>query len=357
MSTLLDGSAGEQARDVAFDSQGNMIVVGGTTSPNFITTAGAYDEDHGGPSSAGIGTGGDMDVFVTKFDPDGNLIWSTFLGNGAYERAYAVEVGPGDDIFVAGRAGPGYPTTPGAYQETHLGDNRVNTLYGEQDGFVTRLASDGSDIVWSTYVGELGRGFIRDMDVDAAGQVYVAMADVSETISPAPATWGARAAPVGYDAFYGVLSADGADLVYGNYMGGSLDELGDGSNPSVRVSASGDVFFFTFTTAADFSAITSGSYDTTHNGGADYVLARYDGGTDLTWCTFLGGSGTEASETHALAIDRQGNPVVATATTSTNMPTTTGPSLGGTMDGYIVVFQPDGTGILAARYLGGSASD
>ena len=65
------GAARSQlSRDVAFDSQGNLVVVGGTSLPNFPTTAGAYDSTYGGPGTPNVGQFGDMDVFVSKFDPD-----------------------------------------------------------------------------------------------------------------------------------------------------------------------------------------------------------------------------------------------------------------------------------------------
>ena len=57
-----------------------------------------------------------MDVIVTKVDPTGHTLWSTFIGGNGYDRAYAVEVDHLGFILVAGRAGAGFPTTPGTLQ-------------------------------------------------------------------------------------------------------------------------------------------------------------------------------------------------------------------------------------------------
>ena len=82
-SSFLDGSSThwEQARDIAFDSRGNVIVVGGTSASDFQTTPGAYDRTYGdGTVGTGLGNAGQTDVFVVKLDSNGRLLWSTFLG-------------------------------------------------------------------------------------------------------------------------------------------------------------------------------------------------------------------------------------------------------------------------------------
>ena len=105
-STYVGGSDWEHARDVTVDSRGNVYVVGGTASQNFPTTSGAYCRTL---STGGSQAFGPCDVFVAKFGPTGNLIWSTYIGGPNYDRAYAVEVNSAGYVYVAGRAGPGLP--------------------------------------------------------------------------------------------------------------------------------------------------------------------------------------------------------------------------------------------------------
>ena len=176
--SLLDGNSGsgslkwEQARDVVTDSRGNMIIVGGTPSPDYPTTPGAYDRSFASGGSS-LGNAGAMDVFITKLSPDGQLIWSTYLGGPNYDRAYAVEVDGADNVIVAGRAGDGFPTTSGVAQRNFSGDRSPNSLYGSQDGFVSKISADGRNLLWSTYFGGPGLGFIRDIDVDNNGNVLI----------------------------------------------------------------------------------------------------------------------------------------------------------------------------------------
>src|SRR5207237_127099 len=101
-----------------------------------------------------------------------------FLGGPNYDRAYAIEV-DATGVYVAGRAGVGFPTTPNAPQRQFAGDNNPNSAYGPQDGFIAKLSLDGKQLLWSTYFGDTGRGFLRDLALDGQGGVYGALTAVN----------------------------------------------------------------------------------------------------------------------------------------------------------------------------------
>ena len=144
-STYVGGERWEHARDICTDSDGNIYVVGGTASCDFPTSPGAYDRtfDVAGKQ---IGPAGLCDAFVMKFSPDGKLIWSTLLGGPNYDRAYAVEIDRKGDVYVAGRAGQGFPVSEGAFQKEY-GGSRYNGFYGSENGFVAKLSPDGNKLM------------------------------------------------------------------------------------------------------------------------------------------------------------------------------------------------------------------
>lgn len=107
-------------------------------------------------------------------------------------RAYGVEVDAKGNVYVAGRAGPGFPVTAGAFQ-TEYGGSRYNEFYGSQNGFVAKLSPDGGRLIWASYVGvgELCRDLDADGDIylplDTEGNAYVAMGTASPDFPSRPA--------------------------------------------------------------------------------------------------------------------------------------------------------------------------
>lgn len=322
-STYLGGSGGENFRDVAVDAEGNIYVTGGTSSTDFPTTIGAYDRAFA-TGGSDLGTAGPMDVFVTKFSTSGQLVWSTYLGGPDYDRAYAIEVDLDGHVYLAGRAGPGFPTTPGTIQPSFGGDvvSGASSAYGKQDGFVTKIAPDGSQLIWSTYFGDNGAGLIRDADIDSSGNVYVVSPGNPHANHP-HVTNGA------YDTTYNgaddvvvaKISADGARVIWGTYLGGSAN---DGGGPSIRVDPeTGQVVVVGNTSSANFP--TPNGYDTIYNGTTavtvDAFLAKFTAdGSNLVFATYLGGSSEEGTGTHNLAIGAEGEVFAAHWTKSTDIP-------------------------------------
>lgn len=159
-STFLGGVGGDIGRDVAVDNLGNAYVIGYTSSDNFPTTSGAFDTQIE-----------ETEVFVTKFDPAGSLIYSTFLGGGGPESGNGIAVDESGNAYLTGITGSSdFPITPGAY----------DTTYADGDVFVTRLDASGGNLDYSTFLGGSTYDCGVSIAVDLRGDVYVA----GETTSP-----------------------------------------------------------------------------------------------------------------------------------------------------------------------------
>ncbi len=351
VSGLLDGqeTSWENARDVAVDKLGNVYVVGGTTSSNFPVTL-------GGPYVGGgvdVGSIGDSQVFITKLDSFGKIIWSRFLGGPNHDRAYAVEVDDNFNVYVAGRAGPGFPTTTGVVQPNFGGDVAPNSAYGKQDGFITKISPDGSTLIWSTYFGDSSLGIVRDIDVDPMGIVHVAAwaerpdMNVYVTANALQSTRRGNS-----DSFYARISADGSRVIYGTWLGGNDTGSRYSPNPAVRALPDGSAYFLTTDPAAG-APITSGMRN--YSGGFDFILTKIDAAGNTQFCTYIGGSGDEAMDTHSLALLPNGNAVVAAGSNSANYPVTDGSSLQGGIDLTVTVFSGSGA-IVNSTILGGAGS-
>ncbi len=161
-SILFGGNNAEQPRGIVTDPAGNIVVVGGTKSYDFPTTLGP-PYAHGGH--------GPMEIFVIKLDPAGKQLWSRLMGGPNHDRAYDVEVDQKGNIFICGRAGPGFPTTEGALQ-TVFGGGDPRNAYGPQDGFVAKLSPDG-ETIWSTYFGGPD-----NIELDRLGDIAISLPQV-----------------------------------------------------------------------------------------------------------------------------------------------------------------------------------
>ena len=178
-STKLAGSKSDFASALALDATGNAYILGETQSPDFPVTAGASQATFQAPATQG---------FVAKVDPQGKVVYATFIGGGAN-----ISTGTGGlladasgDTFVSGQYYEGvFPTTPGT---ATVGAN-------PSSGFVIKLGPDSMLLAAVVGIG----GVIA---LDAQGNLYVGGALNGEP-SQLPATPGA------FQSTFGLMACGG----------------------------------------------------------------------------------------------------------------------------------------------------
>jgi photosystem II stability/assembly factor-like uncharacterized protein len=157
-STYLGGGNCDIANSVATDGSGNVYVTGRTSSTDF-PIANAFQ-----PALAG--TQGDSDVFVTKLTTGGALIYSTYLGGSTgSETGFGIAADSSGNAYVTGSTSSSNFPTVNPIQPTNSGSNA--------DVFVTKFNSQGSALVYSTYLGGSGFESGRGIAVDSANNAYV----------------------------------------------------------------------------------------------------------------------------------------------------------------------------------------
>jgi hypothetical protein len=301
------GDYGDQIGGIAVDLAGNAYVTGETDSADFPTTAGAFQTRYPG----GVPNG-----FVTKFNPTGSVVYSTYLGGTGGDRAYAIAVDGAGNAYVTGHtSSPDFPTTPGAYQTT-----------GQVGAFVTKLNVTGSALVYSTrLVGADDFTIGLGIAVDGSGNAYVTGHTESASF---PTVNAFQTALLGSgDAFVTKFNATGSALLYSTFLGGSNgDEDGRGTDEcGIAVDGSGTAYVTGFTSANNFP--TKNAFQATFGGpGTDAFVARFDtnqvGNSSLIYSSVLGGSNNDKGA--GIAIDANGNAYVAGSTDSNDFPTTRG---------------------------------
>jgi hypothetical protein len=241
--TYLGGSVYESANGIAVDGQGNAYITGTTQSPDFPTTANAFQRNN---PSAGTSTSG----FVSKLNANGSaLVYSTYLGGRFNDISQGIAVDTGGNAYVTGETeSDDFPTTPGSVQPKP-GDDRLCFYRLCTDAFVTKLNAQGSILVYSTYLGgNLFDGGSR-IAVDNFGNAYLTGYTLSFDFPISQAFQPANRG--GIDAFVAKLNATGSALLYSTYLGGSDNDYGIG----IAVDRNGNASVTGITSSTDFPTV------------------------------------------------------------------------------------------------------
>ena len=349
-STYLGGNGangGDFATGIAVDSSGSAYVTGYTGSPDFPTTAGAFQSTNKGSLSH-------TNAFVTKLNPAGTaLVYSTYLGGSTSDNANAIAVDSAGNAYITGRAfSADFPVTVGAFQPT---------LKSNHNAFVTKLNPSGAALLYSTFLGGSGSDSTVAIAIDAAGHAFVTGHTVS---SDFPTTAGAfqtvNRSPVGGNAFVSELNPAGSALVYSTYLGGTsvLGDYGKG----IAVDAVGSAYLVGDAFSADFPS-TPGAYQSARkslNSSNAFVTKFNATGTGLVYSTYLGGSVQDNG--NSIALDGSGQAHIAGNTLSMDFPTTPGafqrasrtPSAS-VVNAVVTKLNASGTALVYSTYLGGTA--
>jgi hypothetical protein len=254
-STFLGGDHGDHCYGIALGPVGTAYVTGWTQSRDFPTTPGAFDETF---------NGGNNDLFVTRLDPTGSdLEFSTYIGGNDSDDGAALAVGAGGEIFIVGDTNSvDYPTTPGAY------DTTINSFI-YTDAIVTVLAPDGSDLLYSTFLGGADYDTGVDLVLEGDGAVSLVGSTQSPNFPTTPGSYDRTLGGTG-DAFVARFDPTGSDLLYSSFLGGTdhVVEYGHAIAPA----GPGVVTVAGRTASKDFPT-TPGAYDRTYNGGGDLYVA------------------------------------------------------------------------------------
>jgi len=273
------------------------------------------------------------------------LDFSTFLGGIDDDNCADVAIGPMGDVFVTGDTlSNDFPTVPGAYDEIF----NVNI-----DSFVSKISSDGSSLLYSTYIGGSDKDISYDLEIDTQGYAFITgyskSADFPTTVGAYDEIWDNKE-----DVFILKLNSSGSSISFSTFVGGDQKDIGY----ALSVDPSGNVSVTGLTQSADFPT-TAGVYDEIYNADRDiFILKLSANGSSLLYSTFFGELGKE--EGFAIAVDLFGNTYVTGYTDSPGFPTTVGAydtTLSANKDVFVLKLSANGSSLNYSTYVGGSDRD
>ncbi len=312
-------------------------------------------------SSLYMGVSPTTDVFVTKLDPQGNTIYSTYFGGSASDTASGIAIDALGAAYVSGNTNSSdFPVTPAAFAKS--GGN-----------FVFKLNPGGS-MAYSTYFSN-AQTQSNAVAVDGSGHAVIAGTTYGD-LPVTPGAWqgkltgatppeidGGPAPAPAVNGFVAEFSTDGGSLVYSTYFGvqnvtatalalesdGSPIAAGGGTIyqlccngrslvytanvagtvNALAVDASGNLYAAGGTGSQRFVG-TPGAFQTApvtvppypgamgSTGGGNAFLAKFDSELRPISATLLGGEASDQAQ--AVALGANGNVILGGPTTSKSFP-------------------------------------
>ena len=316
------GPSTDVALDVATDADDNIVIAG-----YFYSTS-----DFGGGTLTSAGSG---DIFVAKYDTDGNHVWSQRFGGTNFELAQAVATDAAGNVLLVGRARGtvdfgGGPLAPA----------------GQDDIVVAKLDAAGTH-VWSKRFGGTSYEYAQGVAVDPTGDVVLTGYFNSTNLD----FGGGPLAPVGgYDIFAAKLDGASGGYLWADSFGGFSSDVGT----DVAVDLAGDVLV----TGYFYGAVDFGGGILPTFGSADgYVLKLSSAAGSHVWSRSLGGNSND--QPRAVTTDGNNDVLVTGYFSSTNMSVAGGPPLvrvGGN-DIFVAKLGAATGGHVWSRGFGGTSTD
>lgn len=318
------------------------------------------------------------------------LIYSSYIGGDSQDQGFAVAANNNGEAYLAGESSSSEVTFP-----------IKNAIQGTQNAtlaFITKLNANGTDTVYSTFLGD-ATGFctldvcgteVRGIAVTGDGRAAITGATVNDNNeSDFPLTdnkFQGSGFCIGVcglepdrrvDAFVTMLSADGSDLIYSTLFGGSASASGFGGrafdagnaialDSSTRIYITGQTASNNLPTKHAFQWSRHSEYT-----GFDAFIAVFNpfatsGNATLLYSSYHGGDGDEIGK--GIAVDNDRNAYFVGSTASTDMDTKSPSALaplratfqGGSTDGFVVKVDTEADGdasLTYSTYFGGNIND
>ncbi len=367
--TFLSGAGEYRPARILTDAAGNTYVAGSRFFEMF-------------PSAS---AGQLSDVFVTKLDPSGAVLFTVTMGGKGSDQAGGLALDPTGNIYLAGStSSPNFPL-----RNALQGQPADRTGLLDRTGFLVKLSADGSRLLYSTYFGGTrGPSAISAVAADANGNAYVTG---STNAADFPHTEGLpsyrlSAGTFGVPgAFVTKISAGGDRVLYSAIIAGNSVSCGCCSScflsarftggAGIALDAAGSAHIVGYSNTTDLPT-TPGAFLA---GGIGAFAAKVNAaGSALVYLTYIGRTnyvvspyGNPANTVSALAVDRAGNAYLAGRTLDPRFPSTrgayqavfSGPAEPPAFppwplaDAFVAKLSPDGASMTWATYLGGPGED
>lgn len=282
------------ANNVGGTSLDNGLSVTTDASGNVYTTGyfqGTGDFDPGAGISNLTSVGG-TDIFISKLNSAGSLIWVKQIGGPVGDIGRCIKVDASGNVYTTGNFGNSVDFNPGA------GTFSLTTS-GVNDIFVSKLDASGN-FVWAKKIGGSTSDYGYSLDLDASGNVYITGAfEGTVDFDPGAATFNLVSSGA-LDIFVSKLDVNG-NFVWAKSIGSTTQDFG----MCLTLDASGDVYTAGyFEGVADFDPSLA-TYTMSSTNARDIFISKLNSAGNFVWAKKIGGAGNQIA--NAITTDALGN--------------------------------------------------
>lgn len=376
-STYLGGNGADAPHSLVVNDANELFVMGSTGSATFPVTPGCFmGAFQGGPGvnfsqGYGFGFNNGADIFLARLNATATaLLGATYVGGSGtdgvntsttaynYGDAFRGEVAltaAGEPVVITSTSSINVPVSPGAPQPVFGG--------GTMDAYVFRMDAGLTTLQWATYRGGNGADAGHGVQFSSNGDIYITGGTTSTDLAMAgtplqPGNSG------GIDGFVARYNASGTSLLSATYLG---------------TSAYDQCFLVQLDNLDNVYAVgqTRGNYPVTPgvyaNPGSSQFIHKLNADLSATlWSTRIGnGNGNQDLSPSAFLVSECGqiffsgwagstNNFGTPTSSTTNGSPVTPDAFQSTTDGsdfYLMVLEPDATGLSYATFFGGTAAE
>ncbi len=337
-STYFGGAGVDNGQGIDIDINGNVVITGTTSSAaNIAFGSNVHQSVHHG----------DRDMFVAKFDPNGTLLWASYLGGPEGESANDVITDSQGNIIITGWSASSAQVAFNGQDLTYSGGN---TWGG--DIVIAKFNANGG-LLWSTYRGDIDDDLGLQVKINLNDEIFVSGWTSSPINIATPGTWQDTKVNANNttDAFLTKLDRNG-NILWSSYYGGQENEYGD----ALHIDDNGFIYLGGPTNTIS-GITTSGTWQNTNGGNYDGFLTKFDANGQRLWGTYYGGNGND--DIYGIDVNTNGDIfITGTTASASNIATTNAHQeiLGGNKDAFVAQLSPQGQRIWAS-YLGGNADE
>lgn len=327
-STFIGGNSDEAGSGIAIHDNGDIIIICGRTISNDFPKKNSPNNHRG-----------DYDGFVSKFDKDGNLISSSFIGGSREDAIFNCLFDSDNTIWLCGQSSSDdFPITSNAHQIYNAG--------GTDDGVIMHFDNDGK-MLYSTYIGSNAYDAFVSIAEDDFGNLWFAGRSFGNGL---PVTNNAfqKNKSLAYDGIVVKIKNEQVQLC--TYIGYSSDDCLE----RIAVNSKGEPIILGFSMSSDLW-VNKTAFQSSLAGGRDAWIAKLnpDNGAPI-WATYLGGINDEIG--YNIDINDKDFIAISGYTSSKNFPVSDDALqkvFAGNRDYFVTYFNDDGD-VFYSTFFGGS---